>query len=247
MNISQLKNKLAHLKPGDVFDMPEGMDAGIIIVGVIGTEKEPIVLRGGSVKLPKGTKKACVWMKGCKFVRLEGMGTENGFDGISLKECEGCWVTRCTTKTPTNDGVKLAMGHGNQVLDNDIQAGADQGVDFFHEHNGRCIDNRISVPRGTCGVFAKAGSSFIEVAMNEIDCPHGDGIHFGDPGNPLKMPDGPDAPWALHCKAHNNVVRCGGRPIAMINAVDCTEYDNDLSTTRMVGGQPGPLVVKIDR
>lgn len=211
------------------------------LVDVHGEPGNPLVISGGSITIPPDQKQSALWIKGCSNLVIDGLTVIGGWDCISLFECDRVTIRNANVSGSTNDGIKAANSTRITVEDSQITGGQDQGVDYFHVIGGAIRRNVIR--GGVCGIFCKAGSTRIRVVRNDIACDQ-DGIHFGDYGDPAKMPPGP---WAVDCHAERNVIRVGGRPIAMINASGCTERNNDMETTRMVGKEPGPLVVHVTR
>lgn len=244
---------LHNAKPGGVVQLPAGTHEGNLVLprGYGGLPGKPITIRGGRNTVIRATDptKAAIVGGGCKHLVIEKLGTLGGLNGIQFSQNGSGYtedgmilditVRNVKVRGPVDDGVKFNGGRNIILRDSDVEGGKDQGVDFLGIEDGLIANNDIAAK--WTGIVLKGGTRRVRVINNRIAAL--DGISLSDKTAPQWQ-----APWTANgcegCLVQGNSVRASGRPIVLCpGMVDCEYDDNDLVTTKLVGGLPAGLII----
>jgi hypothetical protein len=148
----------------------------------------------------------------------------------------------------TGDGVKVSQASSIQVTDNTISNTGDQCVDFVAVNASAILRNDCSRAKRAAAIFAKGGSSDIEIAYNHVHDLRGvsvAGISMGGKTEAVFFRPGQTDFEARRLNVHDNLVeRVEGYALSILGAQDSVATNNFLdgsptTATALIGVTKG--------
>ncbi|HEV7370074.1 right-handed parallel beta-helix repeat-containing protein [Arenibaculum sp.] len=161
--------------------------------GVQGTSQKPVWLisaDGAEKAVIKAASngRSTVYAHGEDNIVVEGFRIEGGKNGIQFSQAgsgfkdltQNLVVQGNTIVNARADGVKISQGNNVHIIDNTIAGAGDQGIDFVAVNGSVIARNVVSGITGSSGaIFAKGGSTGIDIVDNHVKSSKADGIVVG--------------------------------------------------------------------
>ncbi len=178
-----------------------------------------------------------------------GLGTDNyvvsqfaidgGKNGIQFSlsgtnfnnTCRNIVVDGNIITNSREDGVKISQAINVHVTNNTISKCGDQGIDFVAVNNSVIANNDVSLINSYAAVYAKGGSTNVQITKNYIHNVAGDGICAGGYTDPAYMWPGIKYEAKNVSITGNYVEDVGRRPVNILGAQSTLVQGNFLDAT----------------
>jgi Ca2+-binding RTX toxin-like protein len=240
-----IQEAVARLAPGTAIMVREGVytenvklpatggtaDAPIWLLSADGPGKAHIVAANSSLPVIKalGTDNAVI----------DGFTIEGGTNGIQFSQSGSIFANMVANVVVSNntilssrmDGIKISQADNVHILNNKIVGSGDQGIDFVAVNDSRIVANEVSGVTGVAGIFAKGGSTNVDISGNHVHDVAVDGIVIGGwTDAPFFRPGFTDYEAKGIAVSGNLVEDAGKRPVNILGAVESSLTGNVLKT-----------------
>jgi parallel beta-helix repeat protein len=174
---------------------------------------------------------------GSDNVMIDGFKIEGGSNGIQFSQSGSDFtnivrnvvISNNTILSSRDDGIKVSQADNVQVLNNTVIGAGDQGIDFVAVNDSRIANNDVSDIRGASAIFAKGGSTNVEISSNHVHDVAVDGILLGGwTSEPYYRPDFKSYEAKNITVTGNLVEGVGKRPVNILGAVESEVSGNIL-------------------
>ncbi|GGE49016.1 hypothetical protein GCM10007276_27670 [Agaricicola taiwanensis] len=181
---------------------------------------------------------------------IDGFTIEGGSNGIQLSQSGSAFtnmvqnivLSNNTIINSRDDGIKISQADNVQILHNNIVASGDQGIDFVAVNDSTIIGNEVSRITGASAIFAKGGSTNVEISGNYVHDVAVDGIILGGWTEQKFFRPGFDTYEAKNITVSGNYVEgVGKRPVNILGAIE-----SEVSGNILHGNPDYPTVVNIE-
>ena len=209
-----------------------------------GTESAPIWLV--SADGPQAAKiigasaeKPVIQALGVDNYVIKNFAISGGYDGVQFSQ-SGTNYTNLVSNVviqgnvitgAAHDGVKVGQATNVQILDNRItDVVSEEGIDVVGSQNVVIAHNEVArVGSSTAAIFAKGGSSNVDIYGNYVHDVKGDGISAGGSTSASSMRPGTNYEARDVDIYNNKVVNVGKQPVSVRGAIDVDIYGNYLA------------------
>jgi Ca2+-binding RTX toxin-like protein len=209
-----------------------------------GTESAPIWLV--SADGPQAAKiiganadKPVIQALGVDNYVIKNFAISGGYDGVQFSQ-SGTNYTNLVSNVviqgnvitgAAHDGVKVGQATNVQILDNRItDVVSEEGIDVVGSQNVVIAHNEVArVGSSTAAIFAKGGSSNVDIYGNYVHDVKGDGISAGGSTSASSMRPGTNYEARDVDIYDNKVVNVGKQPVSVRGAIDVDIYGNYLA------------------
>lgn len=209
--------------------------------GVQGTSQKPVWLisADGSEKAvikAASSGRSTVYAHGEDNIVIEGFRIEGGKNGIQFSQggsnfkdlAQNLVIKGNTIVGARADGVKISQADNVHIIDNKINGAGDQGIDFVAVNDSVIARNEVSGITGSSGaIFAKGGSTRVEITDNHVKSAKADGIVVGGWTEGAFFRPGTHGWEARDVTVTGNLVEgVGQRPLNVLGGQDITVTGN---------------------
>jgi Ca2+-binding RTX toxin-like protein len=209
--------------------------------GVQGTSQKPVWLISAdgpekAVIKAASNGRSTVYAHGEDNIVIEGFRIEGGKNGIQFSQsgsnfkdlAQNIVVKGNTIVGAQADGVKISQADNVHIIDNRINGAGDQGIDFVAVNDSVIARNEVAGITGSSGaIFAKGGSTRVEIIDNHVKSAKADGIVIGGWTEGAYFRPGTHGWEARDVTVTGNLVEgVGQRPLNVLGGQDVTVTGN---------------------